>query len=173
MSMSPEQENFEQLRRLLVLKRHEQPPPGYFDRFSGNVVAAIRAGARPDRDSALERLLYDAPWMRRFWQAFQAKPILAGGFGVFVCGLLVTGVVFSDRPDAARPAVALATPQPEPSAGLPAAPGLMPAALLEPAPGTDVSSVGGAASLGNSGSLFDQLPPPRVSLISETVPAGN
>src|SRR5438094_5722 len=105
--MNPESQDFTQLRRLLALKRHEQPPPGYFNDFSGQVIARIRAGAPADRETGSERMVWEAPWLRRLWAAFETKPILAGAFGVLVCGLLLAGVIYSEQAD--RPPVNLAT----------------------------------------------------------------
>jgi hypothetical protein len=97
--MNQDTENFEQLRRLLALKRHEQPPPGYFNNFSQQVIARIKVGERGEGSELIERLLWEASWLQRIWAAFEAKPILAGLFGVAVCGLLITGVIYSDRTD--------------------------------------------------------------------------
>ena len=105
MSMNQDTENFEQLRRLLALKRHEQPPPGYFNNFSQEVIARIKVGEKGESGAVLERLLWEAPWLQRVWAAFEAKPILAGVFGVAVCGLLITGVIYSDKTDAASVAL--------------------------------------------------------------------
>ncbi len=91
--MNPEQEEFVELRRLLALKRHEQPPPGYFDRFSGQVIARIRVGERLQEESVLGRV----PWLGRLWTALETKPVFAGAFGVAVCGLLVSGIIYTER----------------------------------------------------------------------------
>lgn len=102
--MNPEQENFQDLRRLLALKRHEQPPPGYFEHFSGNVIARIRAG-EVGHETWFERLLEEAPWLQQLWSAFTGKPVFAGGFGLAVCGVLVAGVILSDDTNPAAMAV--------------------------------------------------------------------
>jgi len=88
--MNSETENFEQLRRLLALKRHEQPPPGYFDRFSGQVTARIRAGEQGL--GAFERT-----WYYRFWKLIEAQPVFAGAFGAAVCAVLISGIVNSEE----------------------------------------------------------------------------
>ncbi len=105
MSMNADQENFESLRRLLALKKHEQPPPGYFNDFSQQVILHIRAAGRVEESLGLETV----PWLQRFWGALESNPLLAGAFGVFVCALLLSGVVFSER--AGAPEVSLIDPQ--------------------------------------------------------------
>jgi len=99
MSMSQDTENFEQLRRLLKLKRYEQPPPRYFNDFSSQVIARIKLGERGEGNAVIGRLLWEAPWLQRIWAAFEAKPVLAGAFGVAVCSLLITGVIYSEKTD--------------------------------------------------------------------------
>lgn len=85
--MNPDSEQFDQLRKLLVLKRHEQPPPGYFNRFSDQVIARIKAGDQGEDGVA---------WLRKLWSLFETKPMLTGAFGAAVCALALSGIVFSD-----------------------------------------------------------------------------
>lgn len=104
MSMDPELQNVEQLRRLLALKRHEQPPPGYWENFSSKVVARIEAGEQGTPDSFAERLLHQFSFLQRFWAALESRPALAGAFGAAMCGLLIAGVLHSED---ASPAAAI------------------------------------------------------------------
>jgi hypothetical protein len=109
--MNPEQEDFNELRRLLALKRYEQPPPGFFQDFSREVIVRIRAGERIDDTSLYEVLSWEAPWLKRFLNLLDAKPILAGAFGAGVCGLLLAGVLFAEAPadtDSSAPLVSVA-----------------------------------------------------------------
>jgi hypothetical protein len=99
--MSPEHENFEQLRRLLALKRHETPPPGYFDRFSMQVSARIRAG-----EGAHAGGLAPFGWFQRLWELFERKPVFAGAFGAAVSALIVWGAVTTEVIDTTTPALA-------------------------------------------------------------------
>jgi hypothetical protein len=95
--MQPEHENFEDLRRILVLKRYEQPPPGYFNNFSSKIIARIEAGEGEVYASLFERWMAGVPWVLRVFQTFERKPILAGAFGMAMCGLIVSGVFYSEN----------------------------------------------------------------------------
>jgi hypothetical protein len=99
--MNESENNFEALRRLLALKRHEIPPPGYFNNFSGQVISRIRAGAA-------KSLSLEAPWLFKLFQAFSAKPAFASAFASALCLLLVFGIVFAERPDYSAPQPLLA-----------------------------------------------------------------
>lgn len=87
--MNSDSENFEALRRLLALKRHEIPPPGYFNGFSRQVLARIKAGEQGGREVSR------GTWFQRLWAVLEAKPVFAGAFGAAVCALLITGVLNS------------------------------------------------------------------------------
>jgi hypothetical protein len=81
--MSENENEFEALRRLLALKRHEVPPPGYFEDFSGRVIGRLRAG------EAVSQL----PWLLRLLQAFESKPAYPVAFASALCTLLLFGIV--------------------------------------------------------------------------------
>ncbi|MFN0068485.1 MAG: hypothetical protein ACKVYV_12715 [Limisphaerales bacterium] len=66
----------ERLLRLLALKRHEVPPPGYFDRFADRVVLHIKAGQVPAPE----------PWWARLREWLVTEPALAGSYAMLVTG---------------------------------------------------------------------------------------
>lgn len=161
----PEQDSFEKLRRLLAIKRHEQPPPGYFDRFSRQVIARIQAGETAETESFFHRLFARAPRLQSLWQGFEAKPIVAGAFGIGVCSLLVVGLISSERvdsdpglgPNAAGAQPFLANVQGQNS-------GLWEHAFAE-------HSVTGSVYSAQSRSIFDEIRP-QVQAVNFSVPAG-
>ncbi len=95
MNTHPESEEFQQVRRWLALKRYEQPPPGYFDGFSRRVMVRIQALETQPQASWLDRLQGQIPWLQRLWDTVDARPMLAGAFGMTVCGMLAGGLFYS------------------------------------------------------------------------------
>ncbi len=74
--MNSDPEEFETLRKLMALKRHEQPPPEYLDQLSGRIRTRIERG-----EGQLN--LWD-----RLSANFSLRPSLAYAFGLTVCGAL-------------------------------------------------------------------------------------
>jgi len=150
--MTPEQENFEALRRLLKLKRHEQPPPRYFNDFSSQVIAQIRAAAPVEQDSVLDRLSWEVPWLQRLIETFQAKPALAVSFGAAVCALLVGGVIYSESLEFKPTPVPIVAVDPNPAMQPPVASSAFPLAGSSDAV---LPTTGSSNSMNPIPSLFD------------------
>jgi hypothetical protein len=94
--MSDAPEEFEQLRKLLKLKRHELPPPGFFNDFSSRIIDRI------ERDKATTpagRLWAEAAWLSRFFRLVENNVLAAGGFATAICAVLIGGVVYSEYVD--------------------------------------------------------------------------
>ncbi|HVR34225.1 MAG TPA: hypothetical protein VMS21_00060 [Methylomirabilota bacterium] len=83
--MNPEFESHDTLKKLLALKRCEQPPPGYFDDL------ARRVNARLAGDASARSL----PWWERFWLNLEIRPALACAYSVAISSLLLFGVGYS------------------------------------------------------------------------------
>ena len=109
--MNENESNFESLRRLLALKRHEMPSLGFFDGFSKRVIARIRAGEAETTARPSERLSGQVPWLLKFLQAFEAKPVFAGAYAFALCLLLIAGVIFAERPEPTSEASLESMPQ--------------------------------------------------------------
>jgi hypothetical protein len=97
MNMNTGSPNFSRLLSMLALKRYEQPPPGYFHGFSGQVISRIRAGERAADPNVLQLLLIEWPWLQRLWIGLESKPALTGLLGAAACVLLLVGLLYPGR----------------------------------------------------------------------------
>jgi hypothetical protein len=107
--MNSGDQDFEQLRKLLKVKRYEQPPPGYFNRFSDSVINRLERETESGRRVGFGA---DWGWLGALRRVFSENPISAGIFAV--CGIIMVVVGNSQYLDKY-----MATGQ---IAGLPAAP---------------------------------------------------
>lgn len=80
--MTQPPEDFTDLRRMLAWKRHETPPPGYFDGFSAKVIARIEAA----------ELAAPLPWWRAFLAPLNWQRGLAGANALICVGTGLVGV---------------------------------------------------------------------------------
>lgn len=74
--------DFHQLRRLLSVKKHEQPPAFFFDRLAQSIRQELSSEVKTSQFG----------WWEALVRQFDAKPILACACGMAVAGLLVTGI---------------------------------------------------------------------------------
>jgi hypothetical protein len=161
------------LRHLLALKRHEVPPPGYFNTFSRQVIARIRAGEAEASASLSERLFAKMPWLLKSLQALETKQVYAGGFASALCLLLLIGAVIAQRPESASQA--FLQPATQEAASFASA---TPAALTQPVNQMLIAdnSTNPVFNLQASSPLFNQVPsqvPFNVQPASYSLPGNN
>jgi len=95
--MSAPSEEFDQLQKLLKLKRYEQPPPRYFNEFSSQVISRLHA----ESAAGASKSLAEAGWFKRFFYFLERSPVAAGSFAASICALLVGSIVYSEYADGA------------------------------------------------------------------------
>ncbi len=96
--MSQETQNFEHLRRLLKLKRYEQPPFNYFHNFSTQVLHRIELAESGEHDSPMiAPFPGHASWVQQVVAALVSRPAVLGAFSLAICASLVAGVTNSGR----------------------------------------------------------------------------
>jgi hypothetical protein len=146
--MTPDSESFDSLRKLLALKRHEVPPPGYFHGFSREVIIRIKASDAQETAG----FVVEGSWLRRFWGLFETRPMLAGGFGVAICGFFVVGALISSESSEVSGLAQAAPLSINNGAGTPTE-----TARLQQVSAELPSAIGAPASTLSGGSLFDQI----------------
>lgn len=83
----PAEKDFEKLRKLLALKRHEQPPPGYFDRLPGRIMARIEALEAEKKH----------PWWERWFARPLSHPAVGWAYASLAVALVVGGIAVGQR----------------------------------------------------------------------------
>ena len=155
--MNENENNFESLRQLLAHKRTETPPSGYFNSFSGQIIARIRAGEGKAIQTDAERFFSEAPWLLKLLQAFELKPAFAGAFASALSMLLVFGIIYAERPDASAPQPILQASQQSVASFASAAPGISaPAASIVNESNSATSLQPVASMFGGSQNAFAQ-----------------
>lgn len=146
-------ENFDSLKKLLALKRHELPPPGYFNDLPRRITTRLERGETAPAASLWETI----------FALLGRRPAFVYSFLVLISGVLVFGMVFAARVE--PPATNAAGP------GLPA---MASGPLSTPMPATGLSTepvaFNGLASstnpvaAGDLPSLFDGRPALRLNV---------
>ncbi|MBL9134441.1 MAG: hypothetical protein JNK85_01170 [Verrucomicrobiales bacterium] len=72
----------QRLLRLLAVKRHETPPPGFFDSLPNRILVSIRAGTE----------MSDRGFWERLWIRILREPMVAGSYAALGLGAMVFGV---------------------------------------------------------------------------------
>ena len=75
------------VEKIIALKRHEQPPPGYFRLLPERIIHRIEQGEG--------RSIFWETW----GLAFRVRPVLAYALGLTVCAALTAGIWFVPRMD--------------------------------------------------------------------------
>ena len=91
MNMNGAPDDFEQLRKLLKVKRYEQPPPGYFDYLSNRVISRLERGDGPAMAGGF------AGWLARLRRVLAENPISSGIFAT--CGIVMVALANSQYLD--------------------------------------------------------------------------
>jgi hypothetical protein len=88
-------EQFDRLLQLLAIKRYEQPPPGFFERFPREVHLRILAQSNSSR-TWVSKLGEESNWFRHIVALLDKRPYLAGVAGVMATGLVVSAILYTD-----------------------------------------------------------------------------
>jgi hypothetical protein len=90
--MNSNPNDFEALRKLMALKRHEQPPPAYLNQLSNRIITRIERGEG-------QLTLWE-----KVSANFSLRPTVACAFGLTVCGALGLSAVYAIRQQVAETA---------------------------------------------------------------------
>jgi hypothetical protein len=149
--MNESENNFESLRRLLKAKRHEAPPPGYFNTFSGQVISRIRVGESDRAPGFSGYFQFNSSWLLNFLRRLEARPGVIGAFATSLCLLLLVGVVVAERPDV--------EPQNALTASMENQPASLLASTVSPVSVSDVASAGQLSGIAASTNPIASLQP--------------
>jgi hypothetical protein len=86
MNSSPD--NQDPIRKLLIIKKYEQPPPGFFNSFSHQVIARIQTESRIARQ----------PWWQQWFAEISGQPLLASTYALLFAGLFVVALGLAQSP---------------------------------------------------------------------------
>lgn len=145
--MKPEDTSQDELQRVLALKRHEQPPRQFFNRFAEKVMDRLQNPGPPPKPT----------WMQRLGLDVDTKPVLICLAGLAVCGLLAYGLISSlsmKAPPPGKPTDPLGPRLIHGGAGGVESPGLMPTPPVKPE-----ESGGGAEPITIAPDSGQRIPP--------------
>jgi hypothetical protein len=160
--MSEKNDNFQDLKRLLKLKRHEIPPPGFYNHFSDDIMARIRGG-ESGGGHILERISSESTFLGAWLRFFEARPGIIGAAATGLCMLLLVAVILVDHSESGGAAGGMLISQAMPAAtDASASPTVASAVTLAPAADNSgiTVSTNPVSSLQPVASLFGSQPNP-------------